>query len=202
MVTLLVLGGLVAGVVGFIMYRSAQDEKVASALEELVDELGCEMQIIDSNTSSGNTANHVDGPIDYPRLPPESGDHRSNWIVKSGIYTETLPVENTTHNLEHGQVLFHYAPTVSDAVVAELQQAVLVEPLWTFSIPYDDFNQGQVLSLTAWEVRVDCPKTRPDQAEKFGEMARAFVDVYRDARTYEHIPADSFVDQRNEDEEE
>jgi len=193
---------VVAGIVWFFQWQSKKNREQQELVSSLAAELGCEYQHIPSGYSGrdGNAAPHQnEGPITYARLPPEAGAHRDAPVTDTGVYTEPLPVEHTTHNLEHGHVVLHYAETVSDPVVEQLNDAALATPGWVLVTPYANFSNEQVLSMTAWEHRLDCPKTRADQAEQFGELARAFIGAYRD-QSYESLPGRDTIDQRTEDE--
>src|SRR2546428_83838 len=53
--------------------------------------------------------------VDYPSLPPTSGDH---WAAPAapapwGVKTSWLPFEVTTHNIEHGGGVIMYGPHVT-----------------------------------------------------------------------------------------
>jgi hypothetical protein len=55
-----------------------------------------------------SSADHVDGPIDYPDKPPAGGPHNPCWGDYGIHYEQPLPAENWVHNLEHGAVVFLY----------------------------------------------------------------------------------------------
>jgi hypothetical protein len=168
--SLLAVIGLIAGL---FIWQSSKSKKVAQRVDELAQELNCEG--MESFESVGS--NHVpEGEITYPRMPPESGDHRPSW-ANTGVFDTPLETELTTHNLEHGAVVIHYAETVSETVVSALRDVALTDPQWVILAPYTEFSDGQVLSMTAWQHRVDCSKTTPPDAAKYGEMARAFIDA-------------------------
>ena len=54
-----------------------------------------------------NTANHVEGAVDYAQTPPAGGDHNAIWL-NCGIYDQPVPNENAVHALEHGAVWVTY----------------------------------------------------------------------------------------------
>lgn len=173
----LVMIGIAAGIAGLFLWQSQKKNQLVSSIDRLAGELGCgEVQTFDA---AGGEAQHVpEGEITYERMPPEAGDHRPAW-ANTGVFREPIETELTTHNLEHGQVLIHYKGTVSDAIRTQFEDVARSNPQWVIVSPYDEFNQGQVVSMTSWEVRLDCPKTRPPDADKWGELARAFVAAHQ-----------------------
>ena len=77
---------------------------------------------------------HVDGPIDYERIPPLGGEHNARWLA-CDVYDEEVPVEFAVHSLEHGAVWLAHDPELPDDEVkalAELaetnEEYVLVSP--------------------------------------------------------------------------
>jgi hypothetical protein len=54
-----------------------------------------------------NSAQHMDGTIDYPDPPPAGGNHNPCWGAW-GVHAQALGVEHWVHNLEHGGVVFLY----------------------------------------------------------------------------------------------
>ena len=77
---------------------------------------------------------HVDGPIEYDRIPPLGGEHNARWLA-CDVYDEEVPVEFAVHSLEHGAVwLAHDPDLAADEVkaLAELaetnEEYVLVSP--------------------------------------------------------------------------
>lgn len=97
-------------------------------------------------------AAHVDGPIDYPELPPAGGSHDSCWL-DYGVYSSPpAPPERWVHNLEHGAVVYLYnCPGGCDADVTALEQ--LVEGLPRIILtPYADMPPG--FAAVAWGQRL------------------------------------------------
>ena len=62
-----------------------------------------------------NTANHVEGEVDYAQSPPTGGDHNAVWL-NCGIYDQPVPNVNAVHALEHGAVWVTYD---ADAVTGD-----------------------------------------------------------------------------------
>ena len=77
---------------------------------------------------------HVEGPLDYDRVPPLGGEHNSRWLA-CDVYDEPVPHEFAVHSLEHGAVWLAYAPDLpadQAALLADLaatdREYVLVSP--------------------------------------------------------------------------
>jgi len=167
---------IAAVIVGLFMWQSKKNKEAVELVSSLATELGCEGMTEFPKVG----AEHVpDGEIQYPRLPPESGDHRPSW-ANTGVFDTPIETELTTHNLEHGQVVLQYASSVRPEVVTALNDVALANPQWVIAAPYEEFADGQVLSMTAWQHRIDCDQTKAADAAKIGELARAFVDARRD----------------------
>jgi hypothetical protein len=171
--TLLLIGVIV---VGLFLYQSKKNREKTDLVNSLATELGCGEMV--SFPKVGEE--HVEtGEVIYPRMPPESGNHRPS-LAKTGVHDAPIETETTTHNLEHGAVMLQYAASVRPEVVTALNDVALGNPLWVISAPYAEFDEGTVLSMTAWEHRIDCPSTKAADAEKIGDLATAFVAARRD----------------------
>ena len=77
---------------------------------------------------------HVEGPLEYDRVPPLGGEHNPRWLA-CDVYDEPVPHEFAVHSLEHGAVWLAHSPDLpSDQVdlLAELagtdREYVLVSP--------------------------------------------------------------------------
>ena len=81
--------------------------------------------------------------------PPTSGPHYGQNAVW-GAYDEEVPLVQTVHNLEHGGVIIHYGPDVSDAEVAALRDwyADLGDPNGLIISPLST-NKARI-TLSAW----------------------------------------------------
>ncbi len=77
---------------------------------------------------------HVEGPLEYDRVPPLGGEHNPRWLA-CDVYDEPVPHEFAVHSLEHGAVWLAHSPDLpADQVdlLAELagtdREYVLVSP--------------------------------------------------------------------------
>lgn len=97
---------------------------------------------------------HVAGDVDYPVLPPPGGPHDQVW-ASCGFYTEPIRQEHLVHDLEHGAVWLAYAPDLSDADVAVIEE--LAGAAKVIAAPYPDLADGEAVVATAWarQLRLD-----------------------------------------------
>ena len=98
------------------------------------------------------SANHVaEGQtVEYSTTPPTSGMHWGRW-ADCGWYSDGLPDEVITHNLEHGNIVVSYNFT-NPAQVSELRQVLDGMDQfqnWGVARSYDKIPDGQV-ALSAW----------------------------------------------------
>ncbi|MCY7364713.1 MAG: DUF3105 domain-containing protein [Frankiaceae bacterium] len=52
---------------------------------------------------------HVEGPLEYDRVPPLGGEHNPRWLA-CDVYDEPVPHEFAVHSIEHGAVWLAHAP--------------------------------------------------------------------------------------------
>jgi hypothetical protein len=74
-------------------------------------------------TFSNLSRDHVNGPVNYPQVPPVGGAHNPVWM-NCGIYDKPIPNENAVHSLEHGAVWITYQPDLPAASVEQLRSLV------------------------------------------------------------------------------
>ncbi len=110
-----------------------------------------------------NTANHVEGAVEYPQTPPAGGDHNAMWL-NCGVYTEPVPNENAVHALEHGAVWITYDPAqVSDDDVAKLQAEL--PSTYTVLSPYEGMDTP--IAVSAWNAQLKVDSTDDERIEQF-----------------------------------
>lgn len=114
-----------------------------------------------------NTANHVDGAVEYPQSPPAGGNHNAAWL-NCAVYSEPVPNENAVHSLEHGAVWVTYDPELItqeqvDALTAQLPSTYMIVS------PYPGLPSPAVVS--AWDAQVAV-----DSLDD--ERVGAFIDAY------------------------
>lgn len=110
-----------------------------------------------------NTANHVDGAVEYPQTPPAGGDHNAVWL-NCGVYTQPVPNENAVHALEHGAVWVTYDPAqVSDADIATLEAEL--PSTYTVLSPYEGMDSP--IAVSAWNAQLKVDSADDERIEQF-----------------------------------
>ncbi|MFE7844062.1 DUF3105 domain-containing protein [Microbacterium sp. NPDC057407] len=110
-----------------------------------------------------NTANHVEGPVEYAQTPPAGGDHNAVWL-NCGVYTQPVPNENAVHSLEHGAVWVTYDPAqVSDDDIAALEAQL--PSTYTVLSPYEGMDSP--IALSAWNAQVKVDSADDERIEQF-----------------------------------
>lgn len=177
----------VAGVVFYFMNQSKVNEERRLKVASLATELGCTGSV-KSATDADLTEfpligqEHINTDETYPRMPPESGNHRPA-PSKTGIHTRQIETETQIHNLEHGHIALNYHPDVPSEVVTALNGVASSNPGWILSAPYEEFTDETQVSILAWRYRLDCADVTAEDAPKVGELAKAFADTRRDKAT-------------------
>jgi len=117
------------------------------------------------------TRDHVPAgqTVRYSTIPPTSGNH---WAVPAncGFYPEGLPDEQTTHNLEHSNIVVSYN-LASQEEVAQLRKAldsIELNPIWGVTRFYDKLEPGTV-AVATWGVLDIIKGIDRDRIKKFFE---------------------------------
>jgi hypothetical protein len=118
--------------------------------------------------------------VDYPSLPPTSGDHWSQTGVAPapwGVKTSWLPFEVTTHNLEHGGIVILYGPDVTSDQVNSLRTYVRQLQASGFPKivlePWPDMPKDSKVVLTAWNWIMKLPGIDQISVVKFTKAHHA-----------------------------
>lgn len=184
LVAVALIGGLIFTQINSRREASAQAEEVAARLEEL----GCTDDIEMPNLGGG----HIDPPglaAEAPEViyaggagvsgePPSSGRHLGQ-VVATGVYDVPIDPRVTTHNLEHGYIVAHYAPDAPEDQVSQLKAWAQEQidgdfPKIVVTEYYKSLPNDANFSYTAWFQRQTCDTFDPDVAEVF---TRAHYDT-------------------------
>ena len=113
---------------------------------------GSEGAKIDGVETFQNTANHVEGAVDYAQTPPAGGEHNPVWL-NCGVYTEPVPNENAVHSQEHGTVWVTYDPKLPDDQVSALRAKL--PSTYVVLSPFEGLPSPIVLSSWNAQLQVD-----------------------------------------------
>jgi hypothetical protein len=115
------------------------------------------------------TADHIAAgrTARYSTTPPTSGDH---WAVpaKCGFYPAALPDEETTHNLEHGNIVVSYNLTAQEEVaqLRKVTDGIELHEIWGVTRFYDKVEPGTV-AMATWGVLDTMKGVQRDRIKKF-----------------------------------
>ena len=163
-----VLGSAVLGVALVVLLAYAALNQ-GSGVSELVRDPDAAIEGVAVADEETLGRNHVPGPVDYPELPPNGGDH-SGVPQTCAVYTEPIAPEHAVHSLEHGAVWVTYDESLSDDDVAELVEMVDGDPYRILSpLP----EQESPIVATAWgrTLQVDSP-----DAESLDQFLTAYTN--------------------------
>jgi len=117
------------------------------------------------------TRDHVpaDRTVRYSTIPPTSGNH---WAVPAncGFYPEGLPDEQTTHNLEHSNIVVSYNLTTREEVtqLGKVMGSIELHKIWGVTRFYDKLEPGTV-AMATWGVLDIIKGIDRDRIKKFFE---------------------------------
>jgi hypothetical protein len=118
--------------------------------------------------------NHV-GPadkVDYPVMPPSSGNHDSNPLPDAYRFyepTSGVRAERAVHNLEHGFVIGWYDRDLPKAQVDALRKVAGGAGERFIAVPWtsDAFPDGRHFVLTAWDRTQRCRSVSEAAVKEF-----------------------------------
>jgi len=127
---------------------------------------------------------HVEGEVTYRTNPPTSGNHNIN-PAPDGVYEpgNTPAKENYVHTLEHGRVLFQYAPGLPARRVSQLETLFNERDGYHVAVFENNTKMPVEFAATAWLQQLTCPKFN----DRVFDAARAFRARYTD-KAPEFIP--------------
>jgi hypothetical protein len=149
-----VLGSAALGVALVVLLAYAALNQ-GSGVSELVRDPDAAIDGVTVADEEALSRNHVPGPVDYPELPPNGGDH--NGVPQTcAVYTEPIAPEHAVHSLEHGAAWVTYDDSLSEDEVGALVEMVEGDPYRILSpLP----EQESPIVATAWgrTLEVDSP---------------------------------------------
>ncbi len=136
------------------------------------------------DTLPATSRSHVEGEVAYPSYPPSSGDHDACW-AEWGVHTDVVQPENWVHNLEHGGVVFVYAPDLAAADLAALTTLVEYLPQGRALLTPASDRMDALVAAVSWEHRIllGCYDGAALEAFFWANVAHAPEDVTSDPGT-------------------
>ncbi len=98
--------------------------------------------------------------VDYKTDPPTSGDHYGNsqetasGALADGAYAEFPPVGRWVHSMEHGRVIIHYSPDLSEEEQLAIKGVFDESPAGVILIPNPEMDSE--VAVTAWTQLATC----------------------------------------------
>lgn len=129
---------------------------------------------------------HVTGHLtaaDFGTNPPTSGDHNPT-PAPDDVYPpgDEPRIENWVHTLEHGRILFQYAPGTPAARIAQLQrlydEPVLSSPNGYHSVLMENNTKMPfAVAAVAWRHYVGCAKFTDRSIAALRAFRRVYIDT-------------------------
>ena len=135
---------------------SAPDEPVSDGGEVAIE--GLEVLADDQSHE------HVEGPVDYDRVPPLGGPHHARWLA-CDVYDEPVPLELATHSIEHGAVWVAYAPDLPAEQVEQLAALAELDEEYVLVAPQDGLD-SRVVAVT-WGAAIEASSADDPRLEQF-----------------------------------
>jgi hypothetical protein len=163
----LVTGGIalaiVAAVAAAIVFQGSDE---VSDIGGSVAEAGCDDIETFEEAGDEGARDHIEetSPVNYETNPPTYGPHFGS-TATTRFYEEPLPPGNYVHNLEHGQIVIHYSPDVSDETKETLEDLVEQQEVATIGVPTDGLEKPIV--FTAWGAMQACDSPSQEVADDF-----------------------------------
>ena len=155
-------------------------EQENAVIEEAAKVANCELQL--DLEGEGNT--HLDDPdvpkVEFKTDPPTSGDHygsateNASGALADGAYGEYPPVGRYLHSMEHGRVVIHYSPELTEAEQLEIKGVFEDSPSGVILIPNPEMDAA--VAMAAWTQLATCAEY---EGPATLDLIRSFSDIYR-----------------------
>jgi Protein of unknown function (DUF3105) len=109
----------------------------------------------------------------YGTNPPTSGNH-DPVPASDGAYSQSPGVKHLVHALEHGRIIFQYAPSIPERRLAQLKGLFDDDPYHLILVP--DSKMPYQFAVTAWGHLAGCKRINDESFD----VARAFAERYVD----------------------
>jgi hypothetical protein len=172
---------VIAGVALAVLGGGKTSARDTSKLMVAAKAAGC---VVRSFPSYGRE--HVTQPLteaNFKTNPPTSGNHNPT-PAQDGVYApgNEPAIENWVHTLEHGRILFQYAPGTPAAQIAQLQtlfnQPVLNSGNGYHSVLMENNTKMPfAVAAVAWRHYVGCPKFNDKVIPALADFRTAYIDT-------------------------
>ena len=109
---------------------------------------------------------HVEGPLEYDRVPPLGGAHNPRWLA-CDVYDEPVPHEFAVHSLEHGAVWLAHAPDLPAGEVAQLADLAATDREYVLVSPEEGLD-SRVVAVT-WGAALEASSADDPRLAQFVE---------------------------------
>ena len=109
---------------------------------------------------------HVEGPIEYDRIPPLGGPHNPQWL-SCDVYDEPVPAELAVHSLEHGAVWLAHAPDLPEEEVSALAELAELDEQYVLVSPQEGMDAPVV--AVAWGAALEASGADDPRLARFVE---------------------------------
>jgi len=151
-----------------------------AVLEDVAELASCELEL--DLEDEGNT--HLGDPdvpkVEYKTDPPTSGDHygdgaeTASGALADGAYAEHPEVGRYLHSMEHGRVIIHYSPELSEEEQLAIKGVFEESPSGVILVPNPEMESE--VAVAAWTQLATCETY---EGATTLDLIRAFRDVYR-----------------------
>ncbi|PSQ50669.1 hypothetical protein BRD19_00330 [Halobacteriales archaeon SW_7_65_23] len=167
------IGVAIVAALGAMVYFFALGGSSADGIEgEPLPDSGDESLLTDveSFPSEGNQHVSAGTDIEYETMPPVSGPHYQS-AASAGFYTETPPLGELVHSLEHGAVVIYYDPAqmTDDAEESLRKFAETHIGPWRSVIvaPNPNADPDAAYVLTAWRNKLEMDSSDVETVRAF-----------------------------------
>lgn len=162
LVTTIIALVVIAAVAAVVFFSRESDETIGGSIASA----GCDDIETFDEAGSEDARGHVEAGTDvqYDTSPPTYGQH-SDQTAPAGFSEEPIPEENYVHNLEHGQIVIHYSPDVSEETKDKIDTLVDQEGQATLAVPTEGLDKP--IYFTAWGASQGCDEPAQEAADAF-----------------------------------
>ena len=134
---------------------------------------GCQLQLDLEDQGNSHVGDAELSEVEYETNPPTSGDHSESPLA-DGAYREYAPPGNYLHAMEHGRVVIHYSPDLSEQEQLAIKGVFDESPSGMILIPNPEMKAD--VAVSAWTQLATCDSF--EGSPTLG-LLRVFSDIYR-----------------------